>query len=153
MRVCDCVTQSSSSDIEEEMAHLSGSRERTGRRKNMTKKMKVRVSALIMCAAMLISSMSVFAGYTTSIFGGGMSEATAILSTNSGGATAQTIQNVSSATAVETSVKIIDEYGNYNGWAYGLSSVWVSTSGLTNPRTANSRHSCGNYGTTMSCGF
>ncbi len=61
MRVCDCVTQSSLDDIDEEVAYLSGSRERTGRRKNMTKKMKVRVSALIMCAAMLVSAMSVWA--------------------------------------------------------------------------------------------
>ena len=61
MRVCDCVTQSSLNDIDEEVAHLSGSRERTGRRKNMTKKMKVRVSALVMCAAILVSAMSVLA--------------------------------------------------------------------------------------------
>ena len=65
MRVCDCVTQSSLSDIDEEVAHLSGSRERTGRRKNMTKKMKVRVSALIMCAAMLVSAISVLAASKT----------------------------------------------------------------------------------------
>ena len=62
MRVCDCVTQSSLNDIDEEVAHLSGSRERTERRKNMTKKMKVRVSALIMCAAMLVTSMAALAG-------------------------------------------------------------------------------------------
>lgn len=74
MRVCDCVTQSSLSDIDEEMAHLIGSRERTGRRKNMTKKMKVRVSALVMCAAMLVSAMSILAATRTesvSLNGGG----------------------------------------------------------------------------------
>ena len=65
MRVCDCVTQSSLNDIDEEVAHLSGSQKRTGRRKNMTKKMKVRVSALIMCAAMLVSAMSALAAAKT----------------------------------------------------------------------------------------
>ena len=65
MRVGNSVTQSSLNDVDEEVAHLSGSRERTGRRKNMTKKMKVRVSALVMCAAMLVSAMVVWAGTVT----------------------------------------------------------------------------------------
>lgn len=61
MRVRDCVTQSSLNDIDEEVAHLSGSRERTERRKNMTKKLKARVSAIVLCAAMLVTSMAVLA--------------------------------------------------------------------------------------------
>ncbi len=152
MRVCDCVTQSSLNDIDEEVAHLSGSRERTERRKNMTKKMKVRVSALIMCAAMLVTSMAALAGYSSTTFGDGTSAATASLSTYSWGATAETDPVNLSQTYLSTSIRIVDRYGYANGWFYGESSISAGTAGLTNPMTAYSNHACGSASTSLSCG-
>lgn len=140
MRVCDCVTQSSSNDIDEEMAHLSGSRERTERRKNMTKKMKVRVSALIMCAAMLVSAMSVWAvsdsttvnldnttngyasiylsdiGYSAEANTSGQSLYNDILLTQITGYTSSTSRTVSGGTRAEVTLGNMTSASSYHKW-------------------------------------
>lgn len=104
--MCNCVTQSSLIDIDEDVANLYCSQKRTERKRIMTKKLKVRVSAIIMCAAMLVTSMTVLAVERTDYVGlsGGTGTAYVWLDDEGVYANASSSGSSSSADLISTSI-------------------------------------------------
>lgn len=90
MKQYDHVTLFSSRKIDENITNRKSLQEQTERKKTMSQKLKIRVSALIMCAAMLVISMGVLAATKTEtvpLSGGG--SGTAFVGIYSGGYSAE----------------------------------------------------------------
>ena len=113
---------------------------------------KKKVFMSVLCAILIVSSLSVMAGSVSTNFGEGTSSALAKVYTITGGAKAETIP-VSSAVDVSTKVKIVDAYGYTPGWSYGTTWAYQSTAGLTNPSSISSYHWCGAYGLPLGCNY
>ncbi len=86
----------------------------------MNKKMKARLAGAVMCAAMLISSMSVFAGSTSRYFGTSINSGYATLFAGDGYIYATTSNDFGQS--VSTSVRAVGSYGS-SDWNSGLSSA------------------------------
>lgn len=76
---------------------------------------KARMFAMVMCAVVMVSSLAVFAGSTSSYFGAGESHATASLSCYSGNGTARTIPDSAEHFSLRTTLTMLSAKGNRIG--------------------------------------
>lgn len=113
---------------------------------------KKKVFMSVLCAILIVSSLSVLAGSASTTFGGGTSSALAKVYTITGGAQAETIPD-SSAVDVSTRVRIEDAYGYSAGWSYGSRSAYQGAAGYTNPKHIYSYHICGGSSKSLDCNY
>lgn len=119
LRVFGCETSSEIYD-DVDVTNCYSSNKRTERGSRMNKKVKIRFAGVIMCVAMIISSMSVFAGSTSRTFGTSTSTGYATLFAGDGYVYATTSNEYGKT--VSTSVRAVGSYGS-SSWYSGTTSA------------------------------
>ena len=121
MWVCKSVTQSTSNGNDEDVANLYSLHKQAERKKKMKKKMKLRVSGVVMCAIMAVTSLSVYAGSTSQYFGTSTDSGYATLFAGDAYVYATTRSDFGKA--VSTNVRAVGPYGS-SSWYPGSSNAY-----------------------------